>query len=336
MPIRTTYRKYSPRDPYIIGKYANETGSTAAVRKFMSKFPNLNESTVREFRKKYLDQLKSASKNNRSPQKSILPLPRGRPLLLGVKIDEGVRKFHSALRYRGGRTTFSVAVAVAKALVQKSDDDGLKILQFGKNWAQSRFRRMSFKKRAATTGKVIIPEGARKEAELMYLHDIVTKIETHNIPPQLAFNMDQTPTKYIQSSRYTMEKVGKKSVAIVGSCDKRAITATFIIDVAGSFLPMQLIYGGKTNRSIPKHYSNEEESRKIILDIISPHVKLVSEKLQLPDTVPALLIMDVFRGQMTKNVQDLLKELNILVSFVPNNMTHLFQPLDLTVNSWAK
>ena len=39
---------------------------------------------------------------------------------------------------------------------------------------------------------------------------------------------------------------------------------------------------------------------------------------------------------MTKNVQDLLKELNILVSFVPNNMTHLFQSLDLTVNSWAK
>ena len=98
---------------------------------------------------------------------------------------------------------------------------------------------MGFKKRAATTGKVIIPDGARKEAELMYLH------ETHNIPPQLAFNMDQTPSKYIQSSRYTMEKVGKKSVAIVGSCDKRAITATFIIDFAGSFLPMQLIYGGK-------------------------------------------------------------------------------------------
>ena len=282
------------------------------MRKFRSKFPTLNESTVREFRKKYLDESKSASNNNRFPQKSILPLPRGRPLLLGVKIDEGVRKFVSALRYRGGRTTFSVAVAVAKALVQKSDDDGLKFLQFGKNWAQSLFRRMCFKKRAATTGKVIIPEGARKEAELMYLHDIVTKIETHNIPPQLAFNMGQTPSKYIQSSRYTMEKVGKKSVAIVGSCDKRAIPARFVIDFAGSFLPMQLIYGGKTNRSIPNvdfpkgfslsaNYSNEEESREIILDIISPHVKLVREKLQLPDTVPALLVMDVFRGQMTKN-----------------------------------
>ena len=46
---------------------------------------------------------------------------------------------------------------------------------------------MGFKKRAATTGKVIIPEGARKEVELIYLYDIVAKIETYNIPYQIAF-----------------------------------------------------------------------------------------------------------------------------------------------------
>ena len=55
---------------------------------------------------------------------------------------------------------------------------------------------MGFKKRATTTGKVIIPEGARKEVELIYLYDIVAKIETYNIPYQIAFNMDQTPSKY--------------------------------------------------------------------------------------------------------------------------------------------
>ena len=46
--------------------------------------------------------------------------------------------------------------------------------------------------------------------------------------------------------------------------------------------------------------------------------------------------MDVFKGQMTPPVLELLKENNILLVKVPNNMTHLFQPLDLTVNSWAK
>ena len=66
---------------------------------------------------------------------------------------------------------------------------------------------MGFKKHAATTGKVIIPEDAQKEAKLIYQYNIVTKIETYNIPHQLVFSMDQNPLNYIQSSRYTMENL---------------------------------------------------------------------------------------------------------------------------------
>ena len=39
---------------------------------------------------------------------------------------------------------------------------------------------------------------------------------------------------------------------------------------------------------------------------------------------------------MTKAVPNLPKDYSIFISHVPNNMTHIFQPLDLTVNSWAK
>ena len=46
--------------------------------------------------------------------------------------------------------------------------------------------------------------------------------------------------------------------------------------------------------------------------------------------------MDVFKGQLTKVVLDLLRANNIFVVKVPANMTHLFKPLDLTVNSSAK
>ena len=46
--------------------------------------------------------------------------------------------------------------------------------------------------------------------------------------------------------------------------------------------------------------------------------------------------MDVFRRQMTNEVISLLKENNIILIRVPANMTHIFQPLDLTVNQWAK
>ena len=48
---RKAYRKYTGRERYQIGKYASENGNTAAVRHF--KGNNLNESTVREFKKTY-------------------------------------------------------------------------------------------------------------------------------------------------------------------------------------------------------------------------------------------------------------------------------------------
>lgn len=44
---------------------------------------------------------------------------------------------------------------------------------------------------------------------------------------------------------------GSKTVAIAGSTVKRMITATFVITLSGDFLPIQLIYGGKTMKSLP-------------------------------------------------------------------------------------
>ena len=75
----------------------------------------------------------------------------------------------------------------------------------------------------------------------------------------------------------------------------------------------------------PKHYNNQSESIKFI------EIK----KLNFPNQ-RALAIFDVFRGQVTQPVLDLFEGHNIAITFVPANMTHLYQPLDLTVNGYAK
>ena len=82
----------------------------------------------------------------------------------------------------------------------------------------------------------------------------------------------------------TMAEKNSKSVPIKGLTDKRNITLTFVISLAGEFLPMQVIYQGKTKASLPrnfvfpkgfcltqnpKHYSNEEETLKLIDSIIN-------------------------------------------------------------------
>ena len=65
-------------------------------------------------------------------------------------------------------------------------------------------------------------------------------------------------------------------------------------------------------------------------------MKKQREVEQLSEDHPALLILDVFRGQLTKAVVDEMQKHNILMCQVPANVTHIFQPLDLTVNGSAK
>ena len=51
-----------------------------------------------------------------------------------------------------------------------------------------------------------------------------------------------------------MVEKGVANVEIVGSGYKQLIVATFVITLDGRFLLMQLIYDGKTTRSIPRVY----------------------------------------------------------------------------------
>ena len=77
------------------------------------------------------------------------------------------------------------------------------------------------------------------------------------------------------------------------------------------------------------------ESIKLINEIIIPYVQSQRKELGKPKQA-ALVIMDVFRGQITDDVISLLRDNNIHYVLVPNNMTQLFQPLDLTVNKHCK
>ena len=106
--------------------------------------------------------------------------------------------------------------------------------------------------RAGMTGKDEIPAGAKKEAELTFLHEIVNNVEKFQISSSLVLNSDQTNLKYVSMGKTTIVEKGSNSVPIFGLSDKRSMAATFTITLNRKFLSMQLIYGGKTNQSLPK------------------------------------------------------------------------------------
>ena len=110
---------------------------------------------------------------------------------------------------------------------------------------------MGFVQRASTTGKVHIPESAIREAELSFQHKIVNFVEKYNIPSSLVLNSDQTPSKYVTVGRTTLTQRNTTTVNIAGSTDKRSITATLTVTLVSKILPFQVIYGGKTMRSLP-------------------------------------------------------------------------------------
>ena len=77
------------------------------------------------------------------------------------------------------------------------------------------------------------------------------------------------------------------------------------------------------------------KSIKLINEIITLYVLSQSKELGKPKEA-ALVIMDVFRGQIIDDVISLLRNNNIHYILVPNNMIQLFQPLDLTVTKHCK
>ena len=66
------------------------------------------------------------------------------------------------------------------------------------------------------------------------------------IPTSFIINIDQTPLSYVNTGKYMFSYKGAKNIPIKDMDDKRQITVTFAVSCTGKFLPIQLIYAGKT------------------------------------------------------------------------------------------
>ena len=133
---------------------------------------------------------------------------------------------------------------------------------------------------------------------------------------------------------------GEKHIFRTGFNDKRFISLTLCESHNGAIPPFQLIYQGKTARSLPnvdfpdgfsfshneKHWSNETETICLINDVLAPYIKRVKEEKALPRDQRSLLIWDPFKTQSTTKVEDTLESYGIGTDIVPKNMTHLLQP----------
>ena len=123
-----------------------------------------------------------------------------------------------------------------------------------------------------------------------FLKQIAGIVKLQDIPDNLIINLDQTGIKLVPASDWTMAAEASRRVEVIGLGDKRQVTATFAATLDGTFLPMQILYQGKTNRSHPKytfpegfdifhtpnHWANEETCLRFFENIILPYIRRYS------------------------------------------------------------
>ena len=173
------------------------------------------------------------------------------------------------------------------------------------------------------------------------------QVEMEEIPGELVLNWDQTGIRLVPSSTWTRERRGSCRVEMIGVNDKHQITAVFCGNALRDFLPLQLIYKGKSScchprfefpsdwniTHSPNHWSNEDTMLQYIDNIILPYVAKVRDDIGAAKA--ALVILDNFKGQTTQQVIQRLDN-NILISWLPPNTTDRLQPMDVSVNKPAK
>ena len=102
-----------------------------------------------------------------------------------------VQRYLLATGSKGRLISSAIAIATAKALIGRYPEYNLGYIDIdSSSRAKSLFKRIGFLKPMSTTRKVEISEGAKNEAQLVYLHDTVTIAEEHKVPTFLIVNLD--------------------------------------------------------------------------------------------------------------------------------------------------
>ena len=252
---RGVYQKYTPQEKAEISSYAAMHGTTAAIRHYKGRFPQLKWTTVNDWRKAMAVATKKAIRSGEPVKIDRLEeKKRGRPSMLSDEVTADIKRYITSLRDAGRVVNTRIVIAAATGILQRKDPSVLRCngghIDLQKSWAKYLLKKMDFVKRRATTKHVTRCENFDSLKE-QYFIDIQAVAEMESIPDSLIINWDQTGINYVPVSEWSMAKEGSKRVKVTGLKYKRQITAVFAGTMSGDFLPVQMVYQGKTSRCLP-------------------------------------------------------------------------------------
>ena len=146
-----------------------------------------------------------------------------------------------------------------------------------------------------TTSRPIVTSSLWEEVRTQLHNDIASAVLKYNIPDELIRNIDQTLSKFVPTGNVMVAETGSKYVSRKSRNNKRGITVILSETITGKIFSFQLIYTGKTARSLPsvefpngfclsynpKHWSNEYETINLLDSVVDPYFFQVRKELGL-------------------------------------------------------
>jgi hypothetical protein len=162
--------------------------------------------------------------------------------------------------------------------------------------------------------------------------------------------MDQTGIHLVPAARFTYERAGSKTVAVVGAEDKRQITVCVAASLRGDLLPLQLIFQGKTSRSLPpatansiatlvdvtqssNHWSSQLTMQRYITQVIMKHAERMIEVHGLASDAHIVLLLDAWSVHKSVEFRQWIaaEHPRIHLVYVPANCTSKLQLADVAL-----
>ncbi|EUC59566.1 DDE superfamily endonuclease, partial [Rhizoctonia solani AG-3 Rhs1AP] len=186
-------------------------------------------------------------------------------------------------------------------------------------------------------------------------------VRDENIPSCCIVNSDQTQVVYSPGTQYTWHTQGDKQVPVLGKEEKRAFTLLVGISNNGQLLPLQAIYQGASNASLPHpsapgyaeamaynvsfvasmtatYWSTLQTMKDYVIMILVPFFQRMISTHQLPDDQRCIWQIDVWSVHCSAKFRDWLSTTYpwIILQYVPGGCTGLFQACDVGLQKIAK
>ena len=229
-------------------------------------------------------------------------------------------------------------------------------------WINKLCRSMGLTMRAPTKRGRRLPSDWEQQGR-MFLHRLAYLVHVEHLHKHDVFNLDQTGCQLRPHANggKTRAQSGSTDVAVEEHDDKRLITLVPVVSAAGDKLPLQLIFKGTDGcaRSIPdyknnfrnllskcpgwlftqtkNHWSSVETNLDLIKKVILPFARQCKERRRAEGMLVSdkiLIILDCWTVHKDKTFLEAvrLECPDVILLFVPPNLTSKFQPLDVAIN----